>query len=253
MKKDFEKRFNHGDIVYWCEKDSDNKYRVKYGRVDEQFSDAVCIDLLEFKETRYIDGVHIDNFKEEQKYKKLPKGWTYNTKLFNLESRISSEDEKLFNEPCVQIDNPESIKKVYEAGLLVKSEKIFHGRIEADITKEGFKVIKKYPMWQHYKTRVSIRPDKVYSTYQEANAEVEEYISEFKRQASLTDYEWSVEQIDKTLNFWKHLYDISEKEILSYREWLLSIKNVEDIETRVFFGQIQWKYEKNKKWNNIVL
>lgn len=36
-------------------------------------------------------------------------------------------------------------------------------------------------------------------------------------------------------------------------EWLLSMKNVEEIETRISLGNIQWKYEKNKKWNNIVL
>lgn len=65
IKKGFGKRFNHGDIVYWCNK-SGNKYSVQYGRVDEQFSDAVCIDLLESKETRYIDGVPIDEFKDNQ-------------------------------------------------------------------------------------------------------------------------------------------------------------------------------------------
>ena len=39
--------------------------------------------------------------------------------------------------------------------------------------------------------------------YQEAKAEVEEYLEEFRRQAALSDYEWAVEEIDKTLNHWK--------------------------------------------------
>lgn len=252
IKKGFEKRFKHGDIVYWCNK-SGNEYSVKYGRVDEQFSDAVCIDLLEPKEMRYIDGVHIDEFKEYQKYRKLPKGWTYNTKLFDLEWKPDPEDEKLFEELCVRIDDPKSIKKAYEAGLLVKSDKIFHGNIETDITKEGFRVIKKYPMWQHHLTHVSVRPDKVYFTYQEAQTEVEEYLSEFRRQATLSDYEWAVEEIDRTLNHWKRFHDTDDEEVSAYREWLLSMKNVEEIETRISLGNIQWKYEKNKKWNNIVL
>ena len=252
IKKGFEKRFKHGDIVYWCNK-SGNEYSVKYGRVDEQFSDAVCIDLLKPKETRYIDGVPIDEFKGSQKYRKLPKGWTYDTKLFDLEWRSDPEDEKLFNELCVRIDAPESIKKAYEVGLLVKSDKIFHGYIETDITKEGFRIIKKYPMWQHHITHVSIRPDKVYFTYQEAKAEVEEYLTEFRRQATLSDYEWAVEEIDKTLNHWKVFQDASDEEVDVYRKWLLSMKNVEEIETRISLGNIQWKYEKNKKWNNIVL
>ena len=43
-------------------------------------------------------GVPIDEFKDNQKYRKLPKGWTYDTKLFDLEWRTDPEDEKLFNE-----------------------------------------------------------------------------------------------------------------------------------------------------------
>lgn len=252
IQKGFEKRFNHGDIVYW-HRQKENTHFVEYGRVDEQFSDAVCIDLLERKETRFIDGIPIDEFQNESKYRKLPKGWTYNTKLFNLEWRINPEDEKLFNKLCVRIDNPESIKKAYEAGLLIKSDKIFHGNIETDITREGFRVIRKYPMWKHHITHVSIRPDKVYFTYQEAKEEVEEYLAEVKRQATLSDYEWSVEQIDKTLNHWKIFHDATDEEVNAYRKWLLSMKNIEDIETRLSLGNIQWKYEKNKKWNDIVL
>lgn len=99
----------------------------------------------------------------------------------------------------------------------------------------------------------SIRPDKVYFTYQEAKAEVEEYLTEFRRQAALSDYEWAVEEIDKTLNHWKKFQDATDEEVNVYRDWLLSMKNVEEIETRISLGNIQWKYEKNKKWNNIVL
>lgn len=154
---------------------------------------------------------------------------------------------------CVRVDNPESIKKAYEAGLLVKSEKIFHGNIETDITKEGFRVIKKYPMWQHHIDHVSIRPDKIYFTYQEAQEELEGYLAEFRRQAALSDYEWAVEEINKTLNQWKTFQDATDEEVSVYREWLLSMEDVEAIETRISLGNIQWKYEKNKKWNNIVL
>lgn len=223
--------------------------------VDEQFSDVICVDFLETKENRYIDGIHIDEFRKENdpKFKKLPKGWTYNTKLYELETITDPEDEKLFNELCVRIDNPESLKKAFELGLLVKSDTKFHGNIETDITKEGYRVITKYPMWQHHQTHTSIRPDKVYFTYQEAKEEVNENIAEMKRQAALSDYEWSVEQIDKTLEFWRYITDATDEEVSVYRKWILDMKNVEYIETRIFGGNIQWKYEKNKKWNNITL
>ena len=63
----------------------------------------------------------------------------------------------------------------------------------------------------------------------------------------------AVEAIDKTLNHWKVFQDATDEEVSSYRKWLLSMKDVEKIETRMSLGNIQWKYEKNKKWNNIVL
>lgn len=252
MRPGFEKRFNHGDIVYWCQRNG-NKCEIKVGMVDEQFPGTVCIDLLEKKETRYIDGIPIDDFKSEQKYRKLPKGWRYDTKLFDLEYRPNIEDEKLFKELNVRIDNPESIKKAYKSGLLVKSENIFHGRVEADITKEGFRIILNYPMYEHYVTHVSIRSDKVYFTYCEAKKELDSYIAELERQASLSDYDWNVEQIDKVIAQWKVFHNATDEEAYSYRTWILEMENVEDIEVRMHLGNIQWKYLKNKKWNTIIL
>ena len=93
----------------------------------------------------------------------------------------------------------------------------------------------------------------MYFTYEEAKKEVEDNIAEFHRQANLSDYDWSVEQIDKTLNLWKRLSDSSENEVKQYRDWLLGMSNVEDIEVRLFGGNIQWKYWKNKRWMNIEL
>lgn len=250
MRKGFEKRFKHGDIVYWCDREN-NQYRVQYGRVDEQFSDAVCIDLLELKETRYVDGIPLDKFETEYKYRKLPKGWSYNTELFKLEYKENPEDRRRLEELQVRLDDPVSVAKAYEAGLLIKADKKFHGRIEADITREGFRLVKKYTA--HHRTRVSVKPDKVYFTYEEAQAEADGYLAECKRQAALSDQDWAIEQIDKTINKWKSMYGVSDQEALDVRSWLLSVKNVKDIETRIYGSDIQWKYGKNKKWNSIVL
>lgn len=90
-------------------------------------------------------------------------------------------------------------------------------------------------------------------TYEEAKSEVDANIAEFMRQAALSDYDLSVEQIDNTLNRWQKIMDSSDKERIKYREWILGMKNVVDIETRIFDGNVQWKYWKNKKWNYIEL
>lgn len=161
------------------------------------------------------------------------------------------EEEKEFG--LIDIENPENIKHAYDKGILVKDNTIFHGVIEEDITKEGYRILKKYPMWQHHIDHVSIRPDKVYFTYEEAKSEVDKNVKEFERQLSLTDYEWSVEHICKNLDIFKAIHGLSERDIDSYRGFVLGMDNVENIETRIYQGHIQWKYEDKKRWNYIEI
>ena len=131
MRSGFEKRFKQGDIVYWCHQ-CGHKYSVHYGMVDEQFSDAVIIDYLAPRERRKVDGVPIDEFHSEQRYRKLPKGWTYNTELFKLTWDDFTPEEKEF---VLDISKPETLKEAYDKGYLVKDNTIFHGVIEDEITK----------------------------------------------------------------------------------------------------------------------
>lgn len=250
MRAGYEKRFSQGDIIYWCHQ-CGHEYSVHYGMVDEQFSDAVCIDYIVPRERRLVDGVPINEFESEQRYRKLPKGWSYDTKLFEITYEPLTADEIAFK---IDITNPETLKSAYEKGYLVKDNSIFHGVIEDEITKDGFRIVKKYPRETfHHIDHVSIRPDKVYFTYEEAKKEVDENIAEFHRQASLSDYDWSVEQIDKTIERWRYVTDSSPKAMKAYRDWLLNLENIEDIETRIFGGNIQWKYWNKKKWNYIEL
>lgn len=239
--------FHEGDIVYWCHSNGNGKYSVRFGMVSDQFSDAVIIDYLEPRERRLINGIPIDEF-EDNRYHKLPKDWTYNTDLYTLSYSELSEKEISFK---LSLKNPETIKDAYDKGYLVKSGTIFHGVIEAEITKEGYKVVKKYPYWKRHIDYVSIHPDKVYFTYDEAEKEVQVNINEFKCQAELSDYDWSVEQIDKMLRKWQFLITATNFQVQQVRDFLLGMKNVEDIETRISGGLIQWKYWKNKKWLNI--
>ena len=239
------KRFNQGDIVYWHRQEGNN-HTVEFGIVDEQFSDAVYVDLLELKENCYINGIPLDEFQSETKYKKLPKGWSYDTKLFDM-----TFDDSIFDGYSRRfVNNPDDIRELYDKGLLVKASTKFHGKVEAEIDNNGYRIVKKHPMWEKPKiTHTSIRPDKLYYTYQEALDEVISYNAELERQSNLTDYEWSVEEIDKVLNRCK----LTEDERSKYREWLLSMDKVEDVEVRCCYGLPQWKRDKNKKWTNIEL
>ena len=131
--------------------------------------------------------------------------------------------------------NPDDIKLGLEKGYLVYSKDKFWGNVEAEITKEGYRIVKKYPMWVMHSDSVTIPVSKCYSTWDEAEAEVNANIAEFERQANLSDYDWSVEQIDNINNIFNDVKKLK----------------VEDIETRIALNQFQWKYWKNKKWNNV--
>lgn len=100
---------------------------------------------------------------------------------------------------------------------------------------------------------MSIVSPKLYFKYDEAKKVVDENIAEFKRQASLTNYEWAVEKIDNILGRWKFLNGATNEDVEIYRNWILSLKNVEDVDVRIWQNNIQWKYWKNKRWNNIEL
>lgn len=241
-------RFHTGDIVYWCHNYGNGIYSVKYGMVDEQYSDAVVIDYLTPKDRRLINGIPINEFKSEEKRRKLPKDWTYNTPLYSLTYSDLTSKEIDF---LLDIKKPETIKEAYNKGYLVKDNTVFHGNIETDITKEGFRIVKKYPRDMHHIDHVSLYPWKVYRSYEKALQEVNDLKKEFMRQTLLTDYEWSVEQIDKTLDRWKAQNDESEENLSKIKNFILSMENVESIETRLFNCNVEWKYEDKKRWNTI--
>ena len=248
MEEKHRKRFNQGDIVYWCSQNG-HKYSVKYGMVDEEFSDAVYVDYIVPRERRLVNGIPIVDFTDD-KYKKLPKGWNYNTRLYEITYEELAEEEKEF---VIDIKNPENLRLAYEKGYFVKDKEIFHGKIDEEITKDGYRIVKRFPMFTCHIAYTTVKRHKLYFTYDEANKEVESNIKEFYRQANLSDYEWSVEQIDNTLHYLQGIKGLTDNEIKQYRDWILSLKNVEDIEVRLSGGNLQWKYWKNKKWNYIDL
>lgn len=245
--------FEDGDIVYWCSRRG-YKFSVHWGRVDEQVNRSVVyVDYLQGQDTRCIDDVHIDEFQSESRYKKLPKGWTYNTPLFEMSHMAmgNEDDAELAKE--FNLKKPETIKKLYNEGLLVKTQDVFRGTVEAEITNEGYRVVKKYDGYNKKPTSISIRPDKLYYSYAAAQQEVDANVAELKRQSELSYHDWSIEQIDNMLNKWQAVYGHTEEAKQGYREWMVELDDIDNVEVRVFSGSIQWKYWKHKTWRNIEL
>lgn len=245
-------KFQSGDVVYWVGRRRHSPYEcyVDYGIVDEEFSDGVCADRLHIRDNRYINDIPYKEFPSVTKWQKLPKGWTYNTELFEMEWR--NNDWAVLN--TLRIDNPEDIKKALELGILVYlkdyDQTVPHSEVS---NKLGWRIRKEHDNSSYIYPYVTLQKDNAFKTYEEAQAVIDAQEAEWKRQSELTDEEWSIEQIDHDLQRWAKIYSKSSEEVQKIRDFLLGMDKVEDIETRAFGEDFQWKYWKNKKWRTIVL
>lgn len=178
--------------------------------------------------------------------------WSYDTKLFEIKQDPLTDEEISFK---LEINKPETLKEAYDKGFLVKRAKIFHGSIESEITKDGWRIHKGYPQdWgiNRIPNYTTVTCSKVYRSYDEAQKEVDEHIAEYKRQAALSDYDWSVEQVDKVLGYYKNIYNLTDSEVKQYRDWILAQDDIENVEVRIHFGNLEFRdCTKHKKWHGI--
>lgn len=246
--------FPIGSIVYYTKTKmwAKGRYQVCVGMVeDNTFSDVIWVNPLELVDTRTVNGIPFKEFIKTlpTQMKKLPKGWSWDTKLFNL-----SNYELPYTAETIKINHIDDVLKAYEMGIVVKSEDNNHGHIESIIDHGAYQIVYKAESpYDYHPATLSIRSDELYHTYEDAKKFCDDYDDECKRVAELSDYDYSVECIDKTLSRWKFIYSIPDIIIEKYRDFLLSLDNVEDIEIRILCGNIQWKRIKNRKWVNINL
>lgn len=243
------KQFDTGDIVYFIRKDSFRWY-VSFGTVEEQYTSEICIQLYEFPDNRRINGIPVNDFRTPTEWKKLPKGWTYNTELFEM--AWDTRPKELID---LRINRKADLLKAIRLGFLVKVQNIDHCTFEAEIDgKNGWRIVRKYPSTVRANlSYISVDFHDAYSTYEDANEVIEKRDAELRMQAEMSDYDWSVMQIDETLSRWAALYSKPDEEKEKYRAWLLQLDDIEDVVTRCSVEGLQWKYEKGKKWMTIVL
>lgn len=242
------KQFNIGDLVYFIEQKGHN-YSVKFGIVKEHYTTEICVQLYEIFDSRLVNGIPIKDFKTPTKWYKLPKNWSYDTKLFDI-----TYNNKVYNElkDC-KMNKSTNLLKAIKNNLLVKVQDNDHCTLETEIDKtKGWRIVRKYDL-KHNPIYLSIRYDKVYRTYEEAQKVIDDIKAEWVRQSKLSDYEWSKEQIVRNLNRYCTIYNVSDEDKEEYKERIFALNNLEDIETRIYARQFQWKYDYNKKWITICL
>lgn len=237
-----------GNVGYYIHKHG-HKWMVRYGIVAHHYHNCVVLKLLQIPDFRTIDGVPISEIQFPTRWRKLPKGWTYDTKLF-----VVGEDETRkakFSGMTIDLKDPESILAAYNAGMLVEKDYFSNAYPEEEIDKEhGWRIALRSDD-KYESPYISVLPHNLYSAYDEVKAVIDAHDAEFKRISELSDYDWSVEQIDLVLDRWGGIYSKTDLEKQRAREWLLSQDRVEDIEVRLSGGNIEWKYWKNKRWLKI--
>lgn len=244
-----------GSVAYYLdfEEHSTGKKVIKYGIVDEHYAGTIALRLLELSDRRFIQGVPLKDFVTPTQWKKLPNGWSYDTVLFEIETIPLPKNKEEIKEH-IDIRKPENILWLYSNGVLVDVSYMNHRELTTEIDKNhGWRIIDECTVGKYYPSYVSVSYYNVYPTYEEAEKALKEDYAEYCAQAEMTDYEWSVWQIDHELNRWANIHGITDVEKQRYRDWLLERDNVEDIEIRIADGGVQWKYWKNKKWLNIVV
>lgn len=235
-----------GTVVYYIKKHG-HEWRVDFGTVEEHYTSEICIQLYDFADTRLINGVPSNEFVTPTKWKKLPKGWSYNTKLFEC-----SDIELPAIAKTLSLSKTDDILTAIKEGILVKVQNIDYCHFCTEIdSKKGWRIIRQYPMTEHHPEYKSFIPCELFRTYEEAQKMIDIHQAELKRQANLSDLEWSIEQIDKVIDRWAITYDISTEEKAKCRERIMCIDKLENVETRVSGGMVQWKYEDKERWMTV--
>ena len=243
-------KFPIGSIVYYVT----HKYDVSFGIVMAHFAGEVMLQKYDVNSPRIINGIPEKEFKTPSRWQKLPKNWTYNTRLVNIEWTKSEYLQGLFQEKKLILSDPKHIRELIDNDVLIKVNDKDYCTFETEIdTKNGWRVIRKYDSRNYHPSTVTVRFDKVYLKYADAKKVVDDIRAEWKRQSALSDKEWSIEQIDKTLNHWQQVYKVTDEKKQTCRDWIMELKDIEDVEIRLSQGYIQWKYLKNKKWSTIEL
>lgn len=237
-----------GSVAYFIKSNPSRKWEIGYGLVEMHYPHNIVLTMLDVNRTgRSIEGVPYNDFTMTE-WRKLPKGWGYNTRLFKVEWNGAEELEAKWK--AIDVSNPDSILDAYNGGVLVKVENNDYGIIDSEVdSKHGYRIIKRYPMFaEPHPWNRSFMWNEVYKDYESAKAVVEQYENELRKISDMTDKEYSIYEYTNTID---NAVDLPQEYRDDCKKFLSEQDRVEDIVVRRFDGMIQWKYDRNKRWNTI--
>lgn len=235
-----------GTVVFFIS-GSIGKRRVDFGTIDFHYPGAVSLALYDRPRKRAIDGIPIDQIHFPTEFKKLPKNWTYDTELYKV-TYLPCPPEVVEEAKHLSPRKAEDIRRAIDIGFLVNRHDVDYSNIETNFSKgDGWQIVKKSTPFFTPLLNISKPTFKIFKTYEEAEEVIKAEERQLKIESEMSDEEWSIYQIDRTLS----KISMRETDREQYRSFLLSLDNVEDVVIRLRDGTIQWKYDRNKRWNNI--
>lgn len=242
-----------GQVVYFIDRNPKNGlYFVNFGVVSDIYEDSIYAELYERIVFRLVNGIDSRDIPLVGEWNKLPKHWDkpeVQKKMLNITSRNNLNEEDI-----ISLADIEGLKKAIMDGILVHPSRNDHTSIELDISKYGYRIVKKGSGYGEY------HPDgrflsntEIYESFGDAFNDLKEIHKEMERQANMTDEEWSLELINHELRRYQDLFDVSDESMGKYSDFFLSLPDIEDVEVRIYSGHLQWKYDETKIWKDLFI
>lgn len=233
-----------GKVVYFIEHGKLG-YQIRYGLVTDADThwEHHIIDFLVLREHRYVKSVPIQEFSDTP-WRKIPKEWRDEPWKIETGETCHLRQWEKDALSISKVDDPNSIKDLYDKGILVTKNKIINWRVESELNRnKEYRIVRKIPVWtltygEDKRTYTSLPDNEVFESYAEAQKRLEEIKEALRAEAALSDEEWSIKEIDKVLGYFDN------KELVrKWRKKLLSMDHIEEIEIKkVNDTTLWWRY-----------
>ena len=259
-----EKSAKVDDIVYWVERSQSTaiqrKFLVQCGIVTEVYQDCYVANHLgiaeyvtfklynESTEKLFTDNKSLHEYFKNVSWRKYPskKELSDNKKLFTFSRNPLY---LLTNEKLPSMKDKQAVKKAYESGLICKrNDAVGYGYCPySEIDKGSWKPIL---VGKRDSDNTTLCKSLTFSTWDDAEKLKDCIEHEYDWVAGLTDREYTLLEMDKTLN--KLVREgMLKSDARRIAAFMLKRKNLVDMEFRTMSGKFQWRNYDNGKWNNV--
>ena len=221
-----------------------NEYCIRFGLLDSVYPGNVLVRCLEVDYKRTIDGIPVSDFQTPTDWKKLPRGWTWNTRLFEVKNNFNPFDDCKYD-----LLTQDGIRKAVEDGYLAETGSIDHSVFSTEVTKQGWRIVRDIYQQPYHPATMILQMDEVFDDGYEAQMKAVHLNDELYSTTEMSDHDYNVAELDELLNKIPFTDDEAKQR---YREQILSLADFDDLEFRYSTTDgLQCKHWKRRRWYTI--